>query len=173
MAANAAKYGDVARVFLALRFLLLRFLLMCGLARWEFQRIPRAGTRCDAAKTGSGFGQKGSGQKSSVCHAVIVAAGRARQIAVPLPVVGVGCAIIALDARRENPFRRRVPSGLRRRNASRGKQKSHSQCGRDITNHINLLTLGGSAPSWVRKHSLRLEHEAGRVAGPLNSKHRH
>ena len=84
----------------------------------DFQPDPESGNPSRWRKTGSGFGVR-----ESVRHAVIVAAGRARQMAVPLVVAGVGHPVVTLDARRENPVRRRVPSGLRRRNAGRGKQE--------------------------------------------------
>ena len=74
----------------------------------------------DGAKTGSV-----SGVRALVRYAVFVVAGRAGQIAVPLVAVRVAHPVETL--RRENTLRR--PSGLRRRNAGRGKQEYRNQCG--------------------------------------------
>ena len=81
--------------------------------------------------------------KKSVCYAVIVVAGRTGHIAVPLVAVRVDRPVVPFDAGCENP--RRLPSRARRRGANRSKHECRSQCGADLTNHINLLIVGGSA----------------------------
>ena len=63
-----------------------------------------------------------------VCYPVFVVARRAGHIAVHLVLVGVGHAIVALK-------------GLRRRKADRTKQECRSQCGGEMTYHINLLIV--------------------------------
>ena len=63
-----------------------------------------------------------------VCYPVFVVARRAGHIAVHLVLVGVGHAVVALK-------------GLRRRKADRTKQECRSQCGGEMTYHINLLIV--------------------------------
>jgi|RhiMethySRZTD1v2_1073278.scaffolds.fasta_scaffold2165411_1 hypothetical protein len=75
----------------------------------------------------------------SVCHAVIVAAGRTGHVTIPLLAVRVGPSIVMLDTGCENP--RRLPSRARRRGAHRSKHECRGQCSADRSNHINLLIV--------------------------------
>jgi hypothetical protein len=69
-----------------------------------------------------------------VCYAVFVVAGRAGHIAIPLGFVRVDHPVVTLDAGCENPLR--VPSRLRRGDASRAKHECRNQRGGETTNHV-------------------------------------
>jgi hypothetical protein len=93
--------------------------------------------------------------RESVCHAVIVAAGRTGHVTVSLFAVRVGHSVVTFDAGGKNP--RRLPSLACRRSANGSKHECRSQRGADPANHINLLIVG-----WFCKVSSdepKLRHE--------------